>query len=293
MEQSDNGTLWVLDKNQRKQWKSCPKKAARETDFYTGNFGVAVDPFHVENALCTCEGQWATVIRQIVSTSRLPDAADNAFADLMTFVAFQAMRVPAARRQIAGLMHDFSRAELQAKLANSALWASFIQHEKAQGRTILFSRQELLEFATGDNYSIDVDKTWPVQEQMRIAIQLILVLAQREWSVFKPCHNAPDFVCSDAPVCVTARDHEASDDSWPGFCLPRSFITVPLDRRHALVGFFEGKLDLELPADQVAGLNTMTITNANYIYSAERHFSWMTETGMIAGPDDLLTVPVA
>jgi len=204
----------------------------------------------------------------------------------MAFVAFQAMRGPGTRQYIAELMHDQSKAELLAKLSNIKCWESFVNHMRATGQQVPLTREQLLEYAQADDYKIEADKTWTLQQQIRAAITLMPVLAEREWSLFTPADGAPDFICSDCPVCVTSKAGET--DLSIGFCKEGSCLSLPLGRRHALVGVFEGQLDMQLPEQEVAALNAMTMQNARWIYSAEREFTISTPAGDLGGPEDLL-----
>ena len=275
LQRSNDGVLWVLDQLQHKQWKSTPKNTAKENYFYCGDFGPAVDAFGVEETLGFCEDKWAPVIRRIIDGSCLPGYDEDDFAELMAFVAFQAMRGPGTRQYIAELLHDYSKAEALAKLANEKLWESFVNYMKSFGQPVSFTREEFLEYAKGDNYVIEVDKTWKIQQQIAAAIDLMPFLFLREWSLFMPESDAPDFVCSDSPVCVTSGKTGSTDRSI-GYCKAGTVVTVPLGRRHALVGFFEGRLNMRLPAREVAGLNVMTVQNARQIFSAEKQFTSLT-----------------
>jgi hypothetical protein len=73
-----------------------------------------------------------------------------------------------------------------------------------------------------------------------------------------------------------------------GFCQPWSVVTIPLGRRHALAGFFEGSADMMLDERDVAGLNAMTLQEATKAFSACADFNWLALDGTIRSSSDLL-----
>lgn len=273
------GRLWVTDKARRKQYQGSPKTSGRENHFYTAVWADGLDPFGVEKSFQQLEDEWAPVIKQVIAESRLPRADSEEMAGLTMFVAFQAMRTSAARDQIGSLFHRQQKQILIERLKNGTDWDAFVEHMRSIGESVEFSREELLEWSHKDDYVISADKRWTIQTQLWCAIRLFPHLCDRSWCLFTPEPDACDFVCSDAPVSVTFADGQSALEH--GFCERGSVVTVPLGRRHALAGFYEGNLNMVLPEIEVAGLNTMTIRHATQIYSAECDFRHLCESGVI------------
>ena len=121
----------------------------------------------------------------------------------------------------------------------------------------------------------EVDQTWKIRQQISAAIKLMPFLSLREWSLFTPNSDAPDFICSDSPVCVTSSNGKIGHSV--GFCERQSVVTIPLGRRHALAGFFEGSKDLMLSMSEVGGFNLMTTTNSRYVFSATQEVTILSD----------------
>jgi hypothetical protein len=259
-----DGRLWVTDKLRRKQFAGTPKTCGRENHFYTAEWGNGVDRYGVEKAFGRLETKWAPIIERAIFDSRLLPSESEEMADLLMFVATQAMRTGSAREQIGALFHQRQKQTLITRLEDGRDWDGFVDYMRSIGECVEISREELLESSHQDDYVITADKPWTIQAQLRSALNLFPHLCGRHWSLFTAASDACDFVCSDAPVSVTFTDGRSAIDH--GFCERQSVVTVPLGRRHALAGFYEGNLDMTLPHSEVAALNTMTIQRATRIY---------------------------
>jgi hypothetical protein len=144
-------------------------------------------------------------------------------------------------------------------------------------------------FVNGGNYMVAYDQTWGVQMMLRMALRLMPVLSKRNWSLWSVTRGAPDLVCSDSPVYLGWRVAPGGDDA-PGFGVSNTVVSVPLNRRMALVGTFEPLQEKrEIGDADVARLNAALLSCAEEIYSAERDFVWMTEDCRIGHVDDLLS----
>lgn len=227
----EDNSLWVTDKQLRRQWPTSPVQAARHTHFYTGDFGEHIDAYRVENVLSRLETDWARILRDIIHYSRLPADDTEDLADLVGFVAFQAMRTPSTREYIGTLVDEYAKMELVRRLDDERNWEAFARHLTDGGESLAITREELLESARRGEFVVSAGKEWTIQTQMRAAILLMLRLAEREWSLFTAAEAANDFVCSDSPVCVTSVDGELIRDR--GFCEPRSIVTIPLGLKQA------------------------------------------------------------
>src|SRR5260370_18814289 len=106
----ESGDLYVLDQARAEEWKSSPRKTARQRDFYAVDVGPSEDPSLMEQILGRLEGQFSHVVRDIIEQKRLPSDAD--FDCFLNFVALMTVRIPRTR-QVTSLAID---RELKEKL---------------------------------------------------------------------------------------------------------------------------------------------------------------------------------
>ncbi|MHB1033717.1 MAG: DUF4238 domain-containing protein [Pirellulales bacterium] len=300
-EDSNDGTLHVLDLAKKMQRRSTPKNTAHQRDFYAVHLAGGHDPMCVEKCLSQPEGKQSVVLRRICQDKALPRNHEEAFAELLGFVAFTATRVPPMRAMFLEAMDRISKAELRATFATEAGREVFRRRAEAQiatlgpkdrafARRLLDDDPGLEQFAAlvnSERYEVSVDQTWLVQQALRNAIELRSVLSRRKWSLGVVQDDAPDLVCSDSPVCLTWSTLGNGPHS-PGFGLLNTFLTLPLNRRLALASAFE-----ELPAAHalstadVAEINARTMECARQVFSSEPDFVWKTEDGSMGRFPDL------
>ncbi len=299
-----DGRLYVLNTVERRQWPSAPKEAGHIRDFHRVNLGANVDPMAVEKKLSYVEGKQSVVLKKIVQEKALPLGDNEAMADLMLFVALMAVRTPRFRRKNAAFVDEAEKARLREAFATEEGRESFrraIADTKAMLSPIKRTALEKLlnddpdlsktrEYFNANEFTVSYGQTWHVQMMLRSTIGLLPCLSSRYWSLWIAQPNAPDLVCSDSPVALAWA--KAAQGPWPpGFGLKNTVVTVPLDKRMALVGTFE-----PLPAkrtfgmSEVAAMNAATCSEAEQVFSAQEDFVWAMSDGEIGGKDDLLAM---
>lgn len=269
---TDNGTvdgdLHVIDTTRLKTWVKKPKDVAHQRDFHEVNVGPDSDPMSVENVLGQLEGRWGMVLRSVLEQRSLP--TDNAFGDLMIFIAFMAVRVPRIRETISNFIEELQRKE---EFARKWLEQQGQQVEPAPDS----------DFAT-------FDQTWHVQQMIRMAIELSPRLSLRQWNLWIAEDQAPDLICSDSPVVPTWVIPICGPYS-PGFGTPNTVVSVPLSKRVALVSMLEVDVGpLALGKNDVAQMNSATGMHARQLYCPASDFVWLTSDGKVGSKDDLLQV---
>jgi hypothetical protein len=260
-----DGNLHVIDTTRLKTWVSKPKDAAHQRDFHEVDVGPESDPMGVEKILGQFEGRWSTVLRSVLELRALP--ADNAFADLMIFIAFMAVRVPRIRETISNFLEEVRRKE---EFARKCL--------EQQGHQV---------GATTDDFEA-FDQTWHVQQMVRLAIGLAPLLSLRHWNLWIAEDQAPDLICSDSPVVPTSAIPTSGLHS-PGFRTSNTVVSVPLGKRVALVSMLDVDVGPRmLGRNEVAQLNSATGMYAGQLYCPAADFVWLTRDGRVGGRDDLL-----
>ena len=288
-----DGRIFVHDRTQKKQWPSTPSGAGYTKDFYAIEGMANLGPDAVEVRLARMESKCSDALRRIIEAQAIPADAD--FGELMTFVAMMAARGPRFRAVVADFMDQVSKKELRAALATPELYEQFKATLRAARPDLSAAEQQVLDdyeglkaFADGDRYNVGTDRTGLVQSFLHGFINLMPELAKRQWAIWSPAEGAPDFVCSDSPVCLTWNDDNYG--VWPpGFALRHTTVSIPLNRRLMLVGTFE-PLDEKrfLTRDEVAIMNFRTLLYAKQAYCAEKDFVWKRVDGQLGGSAEFI-----
>lgn len=230
---SKDGNLYVIDKSQRKTWKSTPRKTAHKRDFHAIEAKPGGDPMIFEKTLATFEARWSTVVRQVLQTEEIPE--DESFGDLMMFVACMAVRVT----RIRGIQSDFvdrvSKAEIYAAFATEEGRANFRRVIEGDGDKFSDEEfQQMVDFGLSGNFDVDFEQTWHVQQMLQSMLYLAPKLSLRKWVLWIAEDDAPDLICSDSPVAPT-RANPVNGPYSPAFGTPNTIVSIPLDRRVALL----------------------------------------------------------
>ena len=280
---TSNGTLHVFDREQQKSWPSTPRATAHARDYHAVDLGSGQDPMFVEKTMAVCEGKWATVLKAVVESRTLPQ--DDSLGDLLAFVAFLAVRVPRIRNQVADFIDRASKAELRSTFGTpegrDRFRAVIAQHcqtlpesERLKIERILRDDPNLTDMAdyvNSDRYTVSYDQTWDVHTMVQMAITLLPVFGQRQWAIWPVAPDATSLICSDAPVSLTWTQ-EVAGPYPPGFGLPNTLITVPLNARMVLASTFEPLKAVTLDQARVAQVNSRTGMFANQLFSHEDRF---------------------
>jgi hypothetical protein len=148
---------------------------------------------------------------------------------------------------------------------------------------------KLAEFACSQDYTVHFEQTWDVQTMLANLPTLMPVLAQRNWALWLAEEEAPDLVCSDSPVSLNWLTDAGT--LWPpGFGVRHTVVSIPLNRRIALVGTFEPLSERKIiGSDAIAVVNTSTLMPANQVFSANADFIWFRTDRTIGRAADFLT----
>jgi hypothetical protein len=258
LEGGEKDRLWVFDQEKLTQWASTPEGAAHQRDFY--RIEDDQDPMAVERWFAQFESESAPVLREIIESRNLPPTESRAFGYFITFIALLIGRVPHIRETVSRFLDEVKR------------------------KMDFASREMGLEQDSFPNF----DQTWHVDTILHNVTTLVPHLMLRKWSVWIVGDEAPDLVCSDNPVALAWKI--PTPGPWPpGYGLPNTQITFPLNRRMMVVGSFEGQQDTcYLDAKDVATANSCTRRNAERLFSAEEDFVWLMRDGKIGRKADLI-----
>ena len=271
-ESSVDGKLWVVDLKNRKCWQNTPAKAACEGDFYKGDLGPDVDPMWLERALgSVVEPLMAEVLRFILDTKEIPPCG-QAHDVFLNLVATSFVRGRAMREQTS-LSIDANMRELLADLASSDADNAFLKALKDTG----LSAEEFLSLNNQGAFQYDFDRVTYLKAMIDATSLVLKAFARRDWTVRIVADDAPDLICSDAPVGIIALAKEVPLVWFD----PNALVVMPLSRRVAVIGSLK---DVEHPdflgTMHVARINTSIIRAATEAYCSEPAFTVANEDGV-------------
>ena len=283
-----DGDLFVFDQQQLKSWKSSPKQTALIRDFHAIEAGPDGDSMVVEKALSKLEGEWSIALRRVIEQQVLPD--DESFADLMVFIAFMAVRVKRIRDILSDFIDRVSKKEIQATLATEEGCSRFRRVIESQGRKLSDEEfEQLVSFGRSGQFDVDYEQTWHVQQIVQMAATLAPLLSLRKWSLWIAEPDAPDLICSDSPVVPKWAFSDRGPHS-PAFGTTNTIVSVPLNRRMALVSMLEMQLpEKRLDRTAVASINSATGMYANQLYASEPDFVWAMKNHEVGNSNDRFT----
>jgi hypothetical protein len=168
-----------------------------------------------------------------------------------------------------------SKAEIGLMLATSEGKVSFRRTLADMGHAMSDEEfEQLVQFGQSGQYDVNFERTWHVQQMIRMGATLAPLLSLRKWCLWIAEETAPDLICSDRPVAPTWAVPMPGPLS-PAFGTPNTIVSVPLNRRIAMVSLIEEELPHNrLDRAGVAAVNSMTAMYANQLYSPEPDFVW-------------------
>lgn len=287
-----DGTLWVFEKKQVRQWQSTPANAAHRRDYYRTNFKDGSDPHELEKEIARLEGEAAPAIRRLIEAREVPDGED--FNSIMNFIALMVARVPGARAATSDPVKAFMKQQFALIVDSPENWKATLDRMKRDGHDVgeKCSYEEMREFVQNDDYDIKADQNWEIGMMLLKMDFVLQPLAHLGWSVLFAQDDSVDFICSDHPVVCTWLKTPPGPYSWsaPAIGMPDSVVTFPVNRKVALIGEIGPQETVsEVGHEWVARINSLTAKSAStYLYSPCSDFCWLRNDGKVCGRDDLM-----
>ncbi|OWK35218.1 DUF4238 domain-containing protein [Fimbriiglobus ruber] len=285
-----DGELFVVDLSTCKEWRASPENTAREKDLYVVDLGVEEDPDQVEKVLAMLEGEFARVLRSIVQDQKLPSGDD--FVWFLNFVAIQVTRLQGTRKTVANAVDRNMKAELREMFSTPEGWAQFRQTMETLGHVVPDSEFENFKrLALSEEYTVDLDQTTHVQIMVKQMIdELLPVLNERYWTLGVLAPDAPDLLCSDAPVSVwPTKDTDPTKRLT--VATPGTVLTFPLTRRLIAIARYERQPPiLGVKPEGAALFNRWTCFGARQVISATPNFTFLNTNGVMADKAKLLSM---
>lgn len=301
-----DSNFFVLDLKSKIQRESTPKKSAYQHDFHRVDTSSSnQEPMYIENSIAQLESKQSSVIKKIIQDRMLPSENDDDydFQHLLCFVAFMIVRVPRFRQLISENIDHTSKKQLRSTFSSHEVREHFKKAIKANLDTldplIKFKitkyldndpdLTKLAEYANSGDYDVIVEQTYHVKIMIDMVGELMPVIAQRNWALWIAEDNVPDLICSDSPVSLT-WEIPNNGPYPPGFELPNTLLTIPLNRRVLLISKFEEiETGCIIKEPEIAKSNTRTKEFASQVFSPEKDFVWMKKDGSIGRVQDLIS----
>ena len=282
--------LYVLDQQTRQQYPTRPGKTARQRDYYRIERTDAGDPTSLEKTLAGLEGMLATALEETIRSQTLPKGRDLDL--LLNLVALMAIRVPAVRSLSTRVTKARYEKMMHDTVATPEAWEAVIAGMKADGAKVPHkSYKEMKRSVEGHHYrlTVDIPQNDHIETMISLSEQLFPYLAERNWYLTVAMPDAPDLICSDNPVSLSATPRCPSP-SEIGHAVRGTVLSFPLNRRMALIGTFEA---IEFPSTMsermVALANGASGRNAErFLFSSGPDFVWLDKNERIRHTADLL-----
>jgi hypothetical protein len=280
--------LQVFDKKEGRSWTSTPQNCGFEKDLYSLRLitGDSTDAF--EKDIADTESRLAPTLAKAIAEGSWPSTTMER-ADLLRFAALMHFRNP----RVLAFCNQFANSEIAHKAIESVKSGEFARdYEERYSRppTPEEERDFVNSIVRGDIRTKMESSGW--MELITKGVNEVgPKLALKHWHVLTARPDAPDFICSDAPVVLTLRKPELLPPrSEPGVSTPHTWTLFPLARRIVLIGSCENNHPRG-PSDsrQVAFINRLTIDNATrFLYSSTRQIAWA-HGRHVLGTDELIT----
>lgn len=228
--------LAVYDRSSGTSDRRKPEAIAVEGHYYTLTDDQGRRRFEVENALASIEGKASLVLPKLIRGASITDEERFHFS---YFVATLAVRTPAMVKTMQSTHADLTRRVTQIALSDPKFAYQQVKSDPQNiGKTEADLRdlaRRLYEFASGDDYTIEVDKEFAVTQAIQLGDILAPLIMQRDWQLLTTIRSK-GLVTSDSPVILTSLYRQCGRPEIPlGFGSAHALIYLPLSTERGLL----------------------------------------------------------
>ena len=269
---TDEGRLFVLDKQRRKRFPSSPGATGFRMDYNRVTPQTHPNPMAVEEFHAKVESMVSPTLDEVRRTAVIPGG--EAAAHIPLVVALQMVRTPAHRRWLEGKLFENLEAEWGKYTRNKASRRRFATKQKKFGLPEDCWTPEgfMAVLKSGDFQVETADDDWKMAISNEALLPFAEVLARREWFVYTPNSENEPLIIGDAGVGLLAI---GPGPRPVGIARADTLVFLPIAPNKALIG----TLGRPAPTLRPIDLNT-----ASYGWSLE-HCYCTTDDFMIADPD--------
>ena len=284
--------LHVIDKIERRHFVTSPRNVGSQRDFNRVDIpGRPIDA--LEKLFAEIDGEVARVLKYIAKNETLPGDTDR--HTLFYFVALLYGHNPQLRNRMANFETEIRKRVMRLLLSSPERYESYRQEKRTAGEE-LPEHEEVKRFVEEDRFDIKYGHGHHLKYELDTIQDAVLpLLSQRQWPLLIAGEDTSNFVCSDRPVALVCTDANPPDNPYhpyarPGLGMRNTELTVPLNRRMALVAAFENGFDVAtLNEYDIAVLNARTIDSAaeKQIYCSNLDFKFL-DNGEVKSGGDLV-----
>jgi hypothetical protein len=257
-----DGALWVFRYRTTNHFRTSPRKACRERDYYRFHTSdeSADDPFFMERLMAWHEGVVAPFVRQIATDRRVSDRKQ--VGEALALAALLVTRGRPGRAQLTQTLSTNVLKALRSETVTRSEWERYRQDELANGA----SEHDCPDYDEARDRALSGG--WLPRPPRALVVGLIpdlqdrlmKRLAERQWELMVTDANANGgFVTSDAPV--TWGDLSlAAEGSRPSLDDPGVEITFPVSKDAVLVSYAGARAsNCDATDEIVAHINARTV----------------------------------
>ena len=282
--------LHVIDKMEGRHYPTNPRNVAAQRDFNRVDIpGHAID--QAEKLFAQMETEFAVVLRRIEDTLVLPEESD--MPKLCYFVALLYGHNFHVRNSFANSESEIIKQILRSLVSNRERYESKMKQVYGEGAEVV-DYEQIKQFIDEERFDIKYGHGHHLAYELQAMDAVCSLLAQRQWSLLIAANGTSDFVCSDRPVVLVRTDIESLHNPYHPYALPglemtNTELTVPLNRRMALVATFEHKSYVATVSEEtIAEFNTRTTHFATrQIYCSDLGFKF-SDNGIIKSGSDFV-----
>ncbi len=278
-ENTEDGRLHGFNLQSGEQFASTPKNVGHKRDLYKLNVSEGDDAFFIERVISEkLEGPFARLLESMASRRALP-STPHEWNILLYFIAFQAVRVPAALDAAKMLSSQFAKEPLREISQNPGKFEQIKKKASGAGDplegTIEDLRKAIPRFDSGD-LALTLSQNHLLDLMVKKMDDLLHMIARRPWRLLIADDNAPDLICSDHPVMTTSPQSNPPRgrfETWQR----GAHLTFPLTRRMWLISNlgFDTEGVCVCPPRTVVSLNHRTALHADrFLYSPNPVFTY-------------------
>ncbi|AET95219.1 hypothetical protein BSFA1_79510 (plasmid) [Burkholderia sp. SFA1] len=287
---SKGAQLYVIDAKRQRAFTTTPANIAAERDFNRIDI-EGEDPNLVESSYAEFEARLAPALVRIDRRGALTDEADLSL--VLELIAILAVRNPSRREHKRKFQQETHRRMMELLVETPERWEAHTQKAIEAGAVEApgLSYDQARDFVERGEFTLEVDTTRHVQEELKSLTTVYELLYRRSWVIVKAGASSGGFVTSDQPTTLYWDDEEMEGGFYPpGFASRDTTVFCPLSRRVAIRGSFDGRLGaVEVPPEIVASINLRTILSAGrQIYAENDSFQFMAEEGKMRPGRELL-----
>lgn len=272
--------LHVINIVEQKPFETHPRNVGAQRDFNRVDVdGLAMDAF--EKGFSKFEGQVAPVLVSMEKSGQLPSDPDMTV--LINLIAMLAVRNPQIRGNIERSQNEHMKRDMGLALPTLESFEAIKKRMKEAGQEVddEVTYDDIRRFLEDGNYDVVYDHGYHLQLELEVIDAILPYLFDRKWSLFVS-EDGGDFVCSDHPVVIVSTVETGGHSYGVGFGMTNTEITMPINRKMAISGTFEGESKVyKVGEDVVAAINGRTISSAEkQIYSYGPDFNYLTGDGL-------------